>query len=160
MKNNLLRVATHWITSDGANICYKYFFYKFMKLYFTKCWRPSWFHSVPKLLCWQLPLPLQSYLTHQLPFSTYQGNFMDGRRSFFVSYLIVFKKLNKKKIRAGQKIIAKLLDFHSQISLNDLVFWKFSTPPRHVRGCGKLQNPQIFAPFGLWKPSNPKIPQT
>ena len=63
-----------------------------------------------------------------------------------------------KKITPGQKIIAKFQDFHSQILLNDFDFWQFSTPPRHVRGCGKFPNLNIFAPFGLWKSSTKKVP--
>ena len=66
----------------------------------------------------------------------------------------------KKKITAGQKIIAKFQDFHSQILLNDFDFWQFSTPPRHVRRCGKFLNPKIFAPFGLWKSWTKKVPET
>ena len=66
----------------------------------------------------------------------------------------------QKKITAGQKIIAKFHDFQSQILLNDFDFWQFSTPPRHVRRCGKFLNPQIFAPFGLWKSWTKKVPET
>ena len=65
-----------------------------------------------------------------------------------------------KKITAGQKIIAKVLDFHSQILLNDFDFWQFSIAPQHVRRSGKFLNPQIFAPFGLWKSWTKKVPKT
>ena len=52
----------------------------------------------------------------------------------------------------------KFQDFHSQILLNDFDFWQFSTPPRHVGGCGKFPNLNIFAPFGLWKSWTKKVP--
>ena len=65
-----------------------------------------------------------------------------------------------KKITPGQKIIAKFQDFHSQILLNDFDFWQFSTPPTHVRRCGKFLNPKIFALFGLWKSWTKKVPET
>ena len=47
----------------------------------SQCCRPSWFHSVPKLLHW-LPLQLQSSQTPRPTFSTFPPNFMAGRRSF------------------------------------------------------------------------------
>ena len=56
------------------------------------------------------------------------------------------------------KKLPKFQDFHSQILLNDFDFWQFSTPPRHVGGCGKFPNLNIFAPFGLWKSWTKKVP--
>ena len=66
----------------------------------------------------------------------------------------------KKKIMAGQKIIAKFHDFQSQILPNFFDFWQFSIAPQHVIRYGKLLNPQIFAPFGLWKSWTKKVPKT
>ena len=75
----------------------------------------------------------------------------------FLHFFFIFFK---KKITAGQKIIAKFQDFHSQILLNFFDFWQFSTAPQHVIRCGKFLNPQIFAPFGLWKLWTKQVPKT
>ena len=95
-------------------------------------------------------------------FSSYSIRSLNINNDFWLIWLIFLYFLQKlfKKIPVGQKNIAKLLGFHSRISLNDFEFWHFSIPPRHVRVYEKIQNPNIFALFGLWKPSNPKIPQT
>ena len=67
--------------------------------------------------------------------------------------------ISRKEITAGQKIRAKLLDFHNHVLLNGFDFWQFSIAPRHVRRYGKFLNPKIFAPFGLWKSSNQTLPE-
>ena len=66
----------------------------------------------------------------------------------------------KKKITAGQKIIAKFQDFHSQILLNDFDFWQFSRDLGYVMVSGKFGNLNIFALFGLWKSWTKKVPET
>ena len=57
-----------------------------------------------------------------------------------------FSKLKKigvffpKNYQNSEKITPKLWRFHSQILLNDFGFGDFSTPHRHVDGCGKIPN--------------------
>ena len=75
---------------------------------------------------------------------------------FFLHFFIFFQQ---QKITAGQKIIVKFQDFHSQFLLNDFDFWQFSRDSGYVRVSGKFRNPPILHPGGLckwWKQNFPK----
>ncbi len=79
----------------------------------------------------------------------------------FLDILIFFTFfLFKRKVTAGQKIIAKFQNFHSQILLNYFDFWKFSRDFGYVMVSGKFRNLNIFAPFGLWNCGTKKVPKT
>ena len=69
----------------------------------------------------------------------------------FLLFFCIFPDFLKKKYRNSEKITPSFNRFHSQILLNDFGFWDFSTPPRHVEGCGKIANPSKSSPVGLWK---------
>ena len=76
----------------------------------------------------------------------------------FLQFFCIFPDLLKKKYQNSEKITPKLWRFHSQILLNDFVFWDFSTPPRPVERCGKIPNPSKSSPGGLWKRQNDFLP--
>ena len=76
---------------------------------------------------------------------------------FFENFLIIFLKW---KYFAGQKITSKFPDLQSKILLNKCHFWQFSIPHRHVKRYGKFSNHSIFAPCGLCKSGNQKVPKT
>ena len=69
----------------------------------------------------------------------------------FLIFFCIFYDFLKKIYPFSEKITQFFKYLHSQILLYDCVFWQFSTPPGHLRGCGKLQNPQKIAPGGLCK---------
>ena len=68
--------------------------------------------------------------------------------------------MNKKKITAGQKIIAIFHHLHSQILLKKVVFWEFSSGYQHLKSTGKFRNPPILHPGGLCKWSKQTFPKT
>ena len=57
----------------------------------------------------------------------------------------------KKNISFSEKITVLHNSFHSQILLQDQVFWQFSIDPGYVGVYGKLRNQSKIAPGGLWK---------
>ena len=74
----------------------------------------------------------------------------DKNRNLWYFFCIFYDFLNFF-FYFSEKITPFFTHFHSQIWLYDCVFWQFSTPPGHLRGCGKLPKVQTFAPSGLWK---------
>ena len=69
--------------------------------------------------------------------------------NFFFKFFGIFHDFLKDETSFSEKITLLYNRFHSQILLNDFLFWQFSIDPGYVGVYGKLRNHSKIAPGGL-----------